>query len=78
LATIDSLTQLANRRGLYSIGDQVLRISARLKFHPMLVYFDLISTIGLNAAHETPKSAQSILKSLCRNLRTGMGERAGR
>ncbi len=41
LATIDSLTQLANRRGLYSIGDQVLRISARLKFHPMLVYFDL-------------------------------------
>jgi diguanylate cyclase (GGDEF)-like protein len=41
LATIDQLTQLANRRGLYSIGDQVLRISARLKFTPMLVYFDL-------------------------------------
>ena len=41
LATIDSLTQLANRRGLYAIGDQVLRISARLKFTPMLVCFDL-------------------------------------
>ena len=41
LAAIDSLTQLANRRGLFSIGDQVLRISARLKLLPMLVYFDL-------------------------------------